>query len=237
MRFALIGGEKIEAQPKTKGTCPHCLSEMIAKCGRVKVWHWAHKGNPPCDPWWESETDWHRDWKDKFPKEWQEISHLNPVTGEQHIADVKNPYGLIIEFQHSAMKHEERISREKFYKEMVWVVDGTRGSLDESYFNMGLHGLIQKSPLAYQVEWRGRSRLLQNWGESEVKVYLDFGKDILWRLVHFDQTEKIGVVGPLPKSSFVEDCRKGVKISVTEIPAQEKTPPHLKLPNMVEIPH
>jgi len=222
MRFSIIDGEKVEAQPKSKGICPHCQSEMIAKCGRVKVWHWAHKGNPPCDPWWESETEWHREWKDKFPKDWQEVSHIDPITGEQHIADVKNPFGLVIEFQHSAIKPEERISREKFYKEMVWVIDGTRGELDESYFNMGLHGPIQKSPLAYQIEWWGRSRILHNWGESEVKVYLDFGKDVLWRLVLFDQAKKIGVVGPLPKSSFVEDCYKGVKISVTEIPEQEK---------------
>lgn len=121
MRFSIVDGEKAEAQPKAKGICPHCQSEMLAKCGRVKVWHWAHKGNPPCDPWWESETEWHREWKDRFPKEWQEITHIDPISGEQHIADVKNPFG--------------------------------------------------------QITW---------WGsESKVKVYLDFGKDVLWRLIMF----------------------------------------------------
>ena len=104
---------------------------------------------------------------------------------------------------------------------MVWVVDGARGELDESYFNMGISGPIQKSPLAYRVEWWGRSRLLHNWSDSKVKVYIDFGKDVLWRLVLFDQSKKIGAVGPLPKSAFIDDCHKGVKISVSELPEEE----------------
>lgn len=216
MRFALVDDQKTEAKPKLKGVCPHCESEMIARCGRVKVWHWAHKGNPPCDPWWESETEWHREWKDNFPIEWQEISHIDPNTGERHIADVKNPYDLVIEFQHSPIKPQEREAREKFYGEMIWVVDGTRGALDESYFNMGLYGPIQENPLAYQVEWWGRSRLLHNWADSSVKVFLDFGKEVLWRLVFFDSKKKLGAVGPIPKSALIEDCFNGTKISVTE---------------------
>ncbi|WDD92819.1 hypothetical protein Bsp3421_002850 [Burkholderia sp. FERM BP-3421] len=74
---------------------------MVAKCGRVKVWHWAHKGKKPCDPWYESETQWHRDWKDKFPREWQEVVDHDAQSGEIHIADVKTPHGLVLEFQHS----------------------------------------------------------------------------------------------------------------------------------------
>jgi competence protein CoiA len=215
MRFALIDGEKAEARPKLRGICTNCQSEMIAKCGRVKVWHWAHKGKPPCDPWWESETEWHRAWKDHFPREWQEVSHINPLTGEKHIADVKNPYGLVIEFQHSQIKPEERKSREEFYGEMIWIVDGSRGESDESYFNMGLSGPIQGNPLAYQVSWWGRSQFLHNWGDSGVNVYLDFGRDILWRLVFFDHIKKIGAVGPVQKTTLIEDCLKGARISVT----------------------
>ena len=217
MRFAIVNNNKIEAKPKLKGLCPHCESEMIAKCGRVKVWHWAHKGNPPCDPWWESETEWHREWKNHFPVEWQEILHADPITGEKHIADVKNPFGLVIEFQHSSLKPDERLSREEFYKEMIWIVDGKRGELDESYFNMGLNGPIQESPLAYQIEWWGQSRLLHNWGESKVNVYLDFGKEMLWRLVLFDPVKKVGAVGPIPKSALIEDCFRGTTINVTEL--------------------
>ncbi len=216
MKFAIVNGQKEEASPKAKGICPHCNSEMIAKCGKIKVWHWAHKGTLSCDPWWESETEWHREWKNQFPNEWQEISHIDTVTGEKHIADVKTPFGLAIEFQHSVLKVEERTARESFYTEMIWVVDGRRNELDANHFHMGLSGPIQKSPLAFQVEWWGKSKLLEYWGDSQVKIYLDFGQDVLWRLILFDAQNKMGAVGPLPKQTFIEDCKKGIGISVSK---------------------
>ncbi len=127
MQFANVDEIKTRPKPKLRGTCPHCGSDMISRCGRVKVWHWAHKRNPHCNRWWESETQWHRDWKNCFPIEWQEISHTDSVTQEIHIADVKNPFGLVIEFQHSRIKPEEREAREDFYDESVgWV--GSVGS-------------------------------------------------------------------------------------------------------------
>ncbi len=101
MRFALVEGSKREPQPKQRGECPHCDEDMIAKCGRVKVWHWAHKGKRHCDQWWENETEWHRSWKDEFPTDWQEIGQQDEETGEKYLADVKTTHGLVIEFQHS----------------------------------------------------------------------------------------------------------------------------------------
>ena len=209
MRFSLVDGVRHPPSPKLKGICPNCGSDMVAKCGRVKIWHWAHKGNDHCDQWWENETQWHRDWKDNFPIEWQEISHADPITGERHIADIKTPHGLTIEFQHSRLKEEERMSREKFYENLVWVVDGLRGDLDKAYFDMGLSGPIQRDPLAYQVQWYGRGRFLHNWEEKSAKVFLDFGGENLWRFPFFEPEEKRGMVGPVPKSAFIEDCLRG----------------------------
>ncbi len=110
---------------------------MVAKCGQHKLWHWAHKSRIHCDPWREPETDWHRAWKNHFPPDGQEVVHFDPDSGEKHVADVKTAHGKVIEFQHSPMKPEELRSRESFYVDMVWIVDGTRG-FDASYFNMGL---------------------------------------------------------------------------------------------------
>lgn len=215
MKFALVTGLKEEAEPKQPGKCLHCGADMVAKCGRVKVWHWAHKGQRNCDPWWENETEWHRAWKNKFPMDWQEISHTDAVTGHKHIADVKIPHGLVIEFQHSPIHPDEMKAREEFYGEMIWIVDGLRGDLDKNYFNMGPSGPIQKDPLAYSVAWWGRSRLLHNWSEANAKVVLDFGEDRLWRLVLFDTKQNAGAVGPLPKGSLIEGCLNGTDISVT----------------------
>jgi competence protein CoiA len=86
--------------------------------------HWAHAGRRHCDPWWENETHWHRAWKSHFPDHCREISHT-ASDGEIHIADIKTPTGIIIEVQHSDMTDAERLSRETFYGNLVWIVDGS----------------------------------------------------------------------------------------------------------------
>src|SRR4051812_33935483 len=126
MKFALINNEKTEAFKGAKGICPGCGYELITKCGNIKIQHWAHKGVKICDPWWENETEWHRSWKNNFPREWQEIPLADKIKNEIHIADIQTSHGLIVEFQHSHIEPSERIARERFYKNMVWVVDGTR---------------------------------------------------------------------------------------------------------------
>ena len=131
MRFALFDGKRSEAQPGRSGECPACGSPVTAKCGELKVWHWAHQRGRICDGWWESETDWHRAWKRQFPDDWQEIVH-RAESGERHIADVKTPDGWVIEFQHSFIAPEERRSRNAFYGKLVWVVDATRRIRDKT---------------------------------------------------------------------------------------------------------
>ena len=118
MKFALINGVKTEASKGANGICPYCGSKLVAKCGEIKINHWAHIGNRNCDPWWENETDWHRSWKGKFPNDWQEVIHRSD-SGEKHIADIKTESGWVIEFQHSFLNPEERRSRIAFYKKLV----------------------------------------------------------------------------------------------------------------------
>jgi len=123
MQLALVNNETVEAFHSGIGICPRCGSKTIAKCGPRIMHHWAHHRIRDCDPWWENETLWHREWKNKFPIECREISHTAD-DGEIHRADVKTPTGIYIEVQHSTMMDAERISREKFYKNLVWIVDG-----------------------------------------------------------------------------------------------------------------
>ena len=126
-------GARVEAQPGLSATCPRCKSAMLPKCGELKAWHWAHRGVRNCDPWWESETEWHRQWKDQFPADWQEIIRRAP-DGEKHIADVLTDQEVVLEFQHSPLRREEREARESFYGKMVWVVDGKRRMRDRARF-------------------------------------------------------------------------------------------------------
>ncbi len=123
MQIAVVDGTRLEAFPGGRGVCPVCGSEVIAKCGTRIIYHWAHQRPNDCDPWWENETPWHRNWKNLFPEGCREVSHT-ASDGEIHRSDIKTPTGIFIEIQHSAMTDAERESREEFYKNLVWIIDG-----------------------------------------------------------------------------------------------------------------
>lgn len=125
MKFAIVDGIRALPQPKTTGMCPICDNKLISKCGNKLIWHWSHVSIKHCDSWWEPETQWHRNWKDNYPQEWQEIVQYDINTGEKHIADIKTPSGLVLEFQNSPMSFEELKQRESFYGNMIWVVNGS----------------------------------------------------------------------------------------------------------------
>lgn len=210
MKFARLNGKKVEATPGARGVCRICGSELIAKCGEYKVWHWAHKAITDCDSWHEPETWWHRNWKNCFPIEWQEVFHTDSSTSEKHIADIKTPFGRVIEFQHSPIKPEERVARENFYKKMFWIVDGNRAPTNIDCFKSGLNKIDQEKAL-YRVKWGGASRLLDSWGKSQVKVLIDFGDHLLWELIEFDHSKRIGTVKCYNKDSFFKYINRTTK--------------------------
>jgi len=156
MQLALVNEKRVEAFPGGKGSCPTCGAQMIAKCGPRIIHHWAHQGRRNCDPWWENETDWHRAWKNLYPVEYREILHV-ANDGEIHRADVKTPAGIVVEIQHSAMTDAERISRETFYKNLVWVIDG-RGFKD----NFDIYHMLPdpKSEISSDLIWAKAKRHL-----------------------------------------------------------------------------
>src|SRR5262245_27498151 len=133
MKYANVDGKRREAQPGHSAKCPDCGAAMTAKCGRYRVWHWAHQGRRNCDPWSEPETEWHRFWKNQFPEHCQEVRHI-AKDGEIHRADVKTEFDVVLEFQHSPLSEVERVSREQFYGNMIWVVNGQRRKRDRAHF-------------------------------------------------------------------------------------------------------
>lgn len=214
MKFAVIEGERREAQPGLLGKCPGCDNAMIAKCGPLKVWHWAHKGTLTCDRWWEPETKWHRDWKDYFPKGWQEKIQA-AEDGERHIADVKTEHGVVLEFQHSFLDQNERESREAFYPNLVWVVDGRRRPLDMPRFSEALRAaaILYDKPRIVLVG-SNRCALLRDWSASRVSVFFDFGDHALWRLGPRSGNAWAYLLA-VPKSLFLECHLKGVSLEET----------------------
>jgi hypothetical protein len=226
MRFAVLDGNRVEATPGARGSCPGCGSELIAKCGTLKVWHWAHKGQRHCDRWWENETEWHRGWKNNFPTDWQEI-RVRGADGELHIADIKTPKGLVVEFQRSYLKPEEALKRTVFYKPMFWVVDGTRNKTDKKQLDRALsEGLTHSTPssVVHQVRINA-ARILREWVKLGVIVALDFGGDSVWLLrrvkqfwvfgFHYAKEQLVRHISEgssIPDLSFGEPQRRTAKL-------------------------
>jgi hypothetical protein len=226
MKFALIDNQKIEAKKGLKGLCPICQQPVIAKCGIYKINHWAHKSHAHCDKWWENETEWHRQWKNLFPIKWQEIISIDENTSEKHIADIKTNDNMVVEFQHSNISEKERISREEFYKDMIWIVDGTRRKLDFAHFAEAFEykdiwGVNQNNSL-YVLE-NYSSHLPKEWRNSTVPVLFDFKgllnkntngydnnslREPLWCLLPI-RGENINVLFKMNRSKLIETIRDG----------------------------
>lgn len=210
MKFALVNNERREAEKGLTGSCPTCGQVMIAKCGNTIIHHWSHKGKLECDPWWENETEWHRTWKNQFSNDWQEISHADLTTGEIHRADVKTPKQLVIEFQNSPIKHEERKSREVFYQNMIWIVNGTRRTKDYEKFGTDVEWLSKldgnENELISENE-HFRSPLMKEWANSHIPVIFDFNESFLWALMpkHNDRTYFFKVNKEMLLTSLVND--------------------------------
>ena len=214
MKFADIEGQRREAQRGLSATCPSCGAAVIAKCGDQRRWHWAHRGIRDCDSWAEKETDWHRAWKNNFPAECQEFIQHDGQSGEKHIADVRTPHGLVIEFQHSHLDPLERAARERFYGNMVWVVDGTRLQRDYPRFNKGKDDLRRTNIQGYFLLAFPDECFPAMWLDSSVPVIFDFRgvdegqppdefRDTLWCLLP-GRVEGSAVVVGMSREQFVK---------------------------------
>lgn len=225
MRFAKLGTERIEASPGGKATCPACGGSVLAKCGRIRIWHLAHK-SAACPIKKEPETPWHRDWKLHFPDDWQEVLHVGE-DGFRNIADIRSLAGLFVEFQHSHIDLNERESREVAYGTLVWVVDGTRLKRDKPSFfgHLRTKKMVGQSRAVFEFT-ATVSTITQRWRNSYCVVYFDFGDAVLWRM----NLEVVGwksFMEPIQKSEFVRailDGEEPIAMSVLELDSVQWRP-------------
>lgn len=122
---------------------------------------------------------------------------------------MKTDRGLVLEFQHSFLPHDEREAREKFYQKMVWVIDGLRRKRDMAQFAASLDAgtVVLRKPAIVSVLWK-KGALLRDWGASRVPVYFDFGKPTLWRL-NPSGSHGRAYLSPMQKTEFLHIHLKG----------------------------
>lgn len=173
MQFANVGNlTRIGATPGLKGTCPSCGAAVIAKCGHVNVWHWAHVDlNCPFER--EPETQWHRNWKSIFPADWCEV----PIGSLR--ADVRTSRGVVIEFQNSPISYDEILKREAGYGKMAWVLNG-RDFQDR--FSINPRGVSKYDGSVYSsYRWLHRKKYAELM-RRPVFIDFDFSDDYMFRI-------------------------------------------------------
>jgi competence CoiA-like predicted nuclease len=150
--------------PSAVSECPACHTKIVAKCGSIKVWHWAHESLINCDANWEPTSEWHLWWQSHVHED------LTEVINNRHIADIKLTNGKVIEVQHSNLPVEVVSEREAFYGNMTWIFDGQefykRLRIKEKEF-MGepSHSFSFKHPRQYIVQ------------ATKFPFYIDFGSE------------------------------------------------------------
>lgn len=163
MEYAVKDQKRVVPTPGTQATCELCHASVLAKCGKINIWHWAHKNNRDCDPWSEPESEWHRNWKLHVPLDRREVTMAN------HRADIVGLNGGIVELQHSSITTTEISERESFYKNMIWLIDSKpfaaniRFSKKDNYwtfrwYHSRKHHQLMKRPLFWDIEDYAREK-------------------------------------------------------------------------------
>lgn len=183
--YAIVNGVRMhisEVARKQHGVCPVCQSELVARKGDVRAEHWWHVNGKRCDAWYQPKGPWHCYWQNMFPKEWQEVVVEKEVDGlvVRHIADVKTERGVILEVQYSPISIEDIAIRERFYNNMLWLVNMRRTETDSNVLAVlkRNEAVDFGSIHAWVVTEQGLSET-QKWYHAQKPVVFDFFGDFM----------------------------------------------------------
>jgi hypothetical protein len=120
----LADEEQGQLKPGARGTCVGCGEPLIAKCGEINRWHWAHEASDSTCTSTDGEGAWHLAWK-----HWaQRHGARTEITRGQHRADIIWPDGTIYELQSSYLSAIDIKRREDHWGEqLVWIYRMTPG--------------------------------------------------------------------------------------------------------------
>jgi hypothetical protein len=180
MLYAISAGNRITATPDSRAQCPVCKGEVLSKCSEIYVWHWAHLAGADCDKWYEPESEWHRQWKERFPEECREVTVGNHRADLRlHLKQCDGSFiDRVIELQASTPSVEEIREREAFYGEMAWLVRGDHFA--DRFQVIYSHKLSTHTWV--QFNWHHPR---PSWSFATKPVFIDFGTPgQLFQLIH-----------------------------------------------------
>ncbi|PZX56809.1 hypothetical protein [Algoriphagus chordae] len=161
-------GFRISPRKGLTGKCQICGNPVKAYCGNIIIHHWKHVAELNCDPWKEHESEWHRSWKNEFPKDWQEV--IMNKGNNKHIADVKTKNGLVLELQNSSISSSTIEEREDFYGNIIWLINA------KPFQDNFMHFSIVKSKLL-ELE-RSKYSSLSYYQKEDSKIIKDLKEKI-----------------------------------------------------------
>jgi hypothetical protein len=181
--MATVGKSRVHISEYKKGqcaTCPSCLTGVIAKKGKIKVHHFAHKHIESCDTFKDAKTDWHILWQDIMRSDSIEV--IINKNGTKHIADIVNEDNVVIEVQHSNINVVDIQSRESFYSDMIWLVDGNDVIRRDGSLTSVLSRIV-----GVQLDRGGECVVMRGtkqwWSLTTKPIYIDDGSK-LYEIIH-----------------------------------------------------
>lgn len=105
-------------EPGGQGRCPECARPVLAKCGPIICWHWAHLPGEGHECSTHGESEWHRRWK------WWALNngcqvevpfHRSDGSGARFRADILTTDGHVVELQSKPPAFDTILRREQAY--------------------------------------------------------------------------------------------------------------------------
>lgn len=149
--------------PGSRARCVDCDMVLIAKCGEISVWHWAHESGGDICIGSGGEGAWHRAWK-----AWAELQGATTEVIEgTHRADIMWPDGRVYEMQSTYLSAVDIRKREDHWGDrLTWIYRFTPGRWDR-LTNIGEGWFVWRRPATSMalherpVIWHHRERLYQ----------------------------------------------------------------------------
>ena len=118
-----------DGSKNTTAYCPCCGKSMVAKAGEMRIPHWAHSKAERCDEWWEPETEWHVEWRNRFLDVSEavsrvEVEHVLEKDGTKHFSDVRINDELSLVLRRARLDENTINARISFFGNLIWIVQG-----------------------------------------------------------------------------------------------------------------